>query len=109
VSVHSHNDYWRPVPFFSALSIGCVSVEADVWLVNKTLYIGHERSALTSARILDSLYIQPLLDVLHRQNPPSAFGTSSEKAHGVFDAAASQTFYLWVDLAIRRASIAAAP
>lgn len=28
---HSHNDYWRPVPFYSALSVGGVSVEADVW------------------------------------------------------------------------------
>lgn len=96
--MHSHNDYWRPVPFFSALSVGCVSAEADVWLVNKTLYIGHERSALTTTRTLNSLYIQPLLDVLRRQNPPSAFITSPERAHGAFDAAASQTFYLWVDV-----------
>lgn len=96
--MHSHNDYWRPVPFYSALSVGSVSVEADVFLVNKTLYIGHERSALTSTRTLDSLYVQPLLNVLRRQNPASAFVTSPESAHGVFDTAASQTFYLWVDV-----------
>lgn len=98
VPVHSHNDYWRPVPFFSALSAGCVSVEADVWLVNQTLYIGHERSALTTTRTFDSLYIQPLLDVLSRQNPPSAFVTPPQEAHGVFDTASSQAFYLWVDV-----------
>lgn len=96
--MHSHNDYWRPVPFFSALSLGCISVEADVWLVNNTLYIGHERSALASARTFDSLYIQPLLEVLGRQNPRSAFVTSPQDPHGVFDAAATQTFYLWVDV-----------
>ena len=28
---HSHNDYWRPLPFYSALAAGGVSVEADVW------------------------------------------------------------------------------
>lgn len=36
---HSHNDYWRDLPFYSALSVGAVSVEADVWLVNGTLYV----------------------------------------------------------------------
>lgn len=30
--IHSHNDYWRDVPLFSALSHGVTSVEADVWL-----------------------------------------------------------------------------
>ncbi|KAK5278230.1 hypothetical protein LTR40_009410, partial [Exophiala xenobiotica] len=35
--IHSHNDYWRDIPFYSALSVGCVSVEADVWLYNNTL------------------------------------------------------------------------
>ncbi|KAI1033249.1 hypothetical protein LB503_008458, partial [Fusarium chuoi] len=30
VMCHSHNDYWRPHPLFSALSVGCASVEADV-------------------------------------------------------------------------------
>ena len=98
VPVHSHNDYWRPVPFYSALSHGCVSVEADVWLVNRTLYIGHERTALTPSRTLDSLYIQPLLSVLRRQNPVSPFVTASQRPHGVYDAAESQTFYLWIDI-----------
>jgi hypothetical protein len=38
--IHSHNDYWRDVPFYSALSVGAFSVEADVWLLNDTLYVG---------------------------------------------------------------------
>jgi hypothetical protein len=37
--VHSHNDYWRDVPFYTALSYGAVSVEADVSLINGTLYV----------------------------------------------------------------------
>jgi len=44
---HSHNDYWRQFPLFSALSVGAVSVEADVWLYNGTL---HVRTSLRSER-----------------------------------------------------------
>jgi len=40
-TVHSHNDYWRPKPFYSALSNGVISVEADVWLYNGTLYVSN--------------------------------------------------------------------
>ena len=53
--IHSHNDCksigsslvpgtntvvdWREVPLLTALSNGVSSVEADVWLVNETLYV----------------------------------------------------------------------
>lgn len=40
-NVHSHNDYWRAKPFYTALSNGVISVEADVWLYNGTLYVCH--------------------------------------------------------------------
>ncbi|RVX70387.1 hypothetical protein B0A52_05886 [Exophiala mesophila] len=96
--IHSHNDYWRDVPFYSALSVGAISVEADVWLINGTLYVGHEESALTETRTLDTLYIQPILDVVRRQNPTSAFVTDGPTKHGVFDASADQTLYLFIDL-----------
>ncbi|CAC9894164.1 unnamed protein product, partial [Aureobasidium pullulans] len=69
-TVHSHNDYWRPKPFYSALSNGVISVEADVWLYNGTLY---------------------------KQNPSSPFVTAPTK-NGVFDTDAGQTLYLWVDV-----------
>ena len=95
--IHSHNDYWRDVPFYTALSVGCVSVEADVWLYNGTLYVGHEQSALTPARTFASLYVQPILSVLARENPSSAFVTSPTK-HGVFDTDSTQTLYLFVDV-----------
>ncbi|KAF2496756.1 hypothetical protein BU16DRAFT_525894 [Lophium mytilinum] len=94
---HSHNDYWRDVPFYSALSYGGVSTEGDVWLINGTLFVGHEESALTEARTLDSLYIQPILDTLHRQNPVTKFAPSPTK-HGVFDTSSGQTLYFFVDV-----------
>lgn len=98
-SFHSHNDYWRPVPFYSALSAGAISVEADVWLYNGTLHVGHEVSALTEERTFDSLYIQPILSVLHGQNPNSSFlaGGATTK-NGVYDTSSGQTLYLFVDV-----------
>jgi hypothetical protein len=97
-AVHSHNDYWRPLPFWSALAIGAVSIEADVWLYNGTLHVGHEQSALTDARTFDSLYIQPILSVLRLQNPNSSFVTSPPTKNGVYDTSSGQTLYLFVDV-----------
>lgn len=74
-----------------------MSVEADVWLYSDTLYVGHEASALTSTRTFDSLYIQPILDTLRRENPTSQFVTGTTR-NGVFDTASTQTLYLWVDV-----------
>ncbi|KAH2314991.1 hypothetical protein KXV92_006722 [Aspergillus fumigatus] len=90
------SDYWRDVPFYTALSQGCISTEADVWLYNGTLYVGHDTSSLTEERTLESLYINPILDVLKRQNPRSRFVTSPTN-NGVFDTSVSQTLYLFID------------
>jgi len=95
--IHSHNDYWRDIPFYTALSVGCVSVEADVWQYNDTLYVGHEQSALTPARTFDSLYIQPILDTLHRENPTTQFVSKATK-NGVYDTSSGTTLFLFVDL-----------
>ncbi|KAL6239445.1 hypothetical protein BDW75DRAFT_119337 [Aspergillus navahoensis] len=96
IPVHSHNDYWRDVPLYTALSLGCISVEADVWLYNGTLHVGHDESSLTDERTFESLYINPILDVLERQNPKSKFLTAPTR-NGVFDTSTDQTLYLWVD------------
>jgi hypothetical protein len=88
---------WRDVPFYTALSVGAISIEADVWLYNGTLFIGHEQGALTKSRTFESLYINPILDVLKRQNPDSKFLTAPTR-NGVFDASGGQTLYLFVDL-----------
>ncbi|CAG8955486.1 hypothetical protein HYFRA_00010353 [Hymenoscyphus fraxineus] len=95
--IHSHNDYWRDIPFYSALSQGAISIEADVWLYNGTLHIGHEQGALTNERTFDRLYVSPILDVLKRQNPKSRF-LPAPTHNGVFDTDAGQTLYLFVDL-----------
>lgn len=91
-----HQD-WRPIPLYTALSYGAVSIEADVWLYENELYIGHHREALSADRTFKSLYIDPLLDVLKKMNPPSKFGEYNA-INGVWDTASSQTLYLFVDL-----------
>ncbi|KAJ5776977.1 hypothetical protein N7520_000223 [Penicillium odoratum] len=97
IPVHSHNDYWRQEPFWTGLSKGCTSTEADVWLYNGTLYVGHDQSALTKDRTLESLYINPILDVLNRQNPGSPFVTEPTK-NGVWDTTPDQTLYFFIDV-----------
>ncbi|RJE24437.1 hypothetical protein PHISCL_03241 [Aspergillus sclerotialis] len=98
VGCHSHNDYWRRVPLFSALQAGCISVEADVWLFDDELYVGHSTSALTPKRTLRSMYIDPLVEILDRQNPVTRFhGKVDRPFNGVFDTDPSQTLALLVD------------
>ncbi|RDK39809.1 hypothetical protein M752DRAFT_320685 [Aspergillus phoenicis ATCC 13157] len=98
VACHSHNDYWRPVPLFSALQAGCTGVEADVWLVDNELYVGHTMSALTPQRTLRNLYINPLLRILEQQNPITDLHPQRDSPpQGVFDMDPSQTLILLID------------
>lgn len=95
---HSHNDYWRKEPLFSALSVGCTGVEADVWLYDEDLYVGHTAASLTSNRTLRSLYIDPLLKILDKQNPVTDFHPTLDRPrNGVFDTAPRQTLVLLID------------
>ncbi|XXG95523.1 hypothetical protein Hte_001787 [Hypoxylon texense] len=58
VACHSHNDYDHDIPLFQALSAGCVGIEADVWLVNGDVSIGHILP--TIGRTLALQYVNPL-------------------------------------------------
>ncbi len=57
---HAHNDYEHPRPFFEAAELGFGSIEADVWLVNDTLFVAHDRKDIRPGRTLEKLYLQPL-------------------------------------------------
>ncbi|PBP17957.1 hypothetical protein BUE80_DR011341 [Diplocarpon rosae] len=102
IACHSHNDYWRRVPLFSALRAGCISVEADVWLFpgggdgDGELYVGHNRASLTPNRTFAALYIDPLVRILENQNPSTEF--SNETVNGVFDVDPGQSLTLLVDI-----------
>lgn len=95
IPCHSHNDYWRRIPLFEAIHYGCTGVEADVWLFDDDLYVGHDTASLTRNRTFRSLYINPLVDILDKQNPQTEFNNSTR--NGVFDEDPSQTLVLLVD------------
>jgi rRNA biogenesis protein RRP5 len=83
---------------YSALQAGCIGVEADVWLVEDELYVGHSKSSLAPNRTLKNLYINPLLDVLAKQNPTTKFHPKPDSPpNGVFDTDHAQTLVLLVD------------
>ncbi|KAJ5692025.1 hypothetical protein N7462_001448 [Penicillium macrosclerotiorum] len=76
VACHSHNDYWRRVPLFSALAAGCISVEADIWLDGDDLRVGHTLRTVLPGQTLRTLYLNPLLDILERHNQPPTLTTT---------------------------------
>ncbi|CEQ42562.1 SPOSA6832_04389 [Sporobolomyces salmonicolor] len=100
-SIHSHNDYWRQVPLFDALSYGCKSFEADIHLIDGSdeLYVGHKKASLTSSRTLKSLYLDPLEEVLRMQNPINALATNETSGliNGVYDVDPSQSVQFILD------------
>ena len=98
IPCHSHNDYWRTVPLFSAIEAGCIGVEADIWLFEEELFVGHSIQSLTRNRTLNSLYIKPLLDILSNQNPKDTlFREEGSRLHGVFDTNPEQSLILLID------------
>ncbi|KAI0858833.1 hypothetical protein F4860DRAFT_526725 [Xylaria cubensis] len=97
---HSHNDYLRKTPLFTALVAGCMSVEADVWLSDDEddLLIGHTRNSLTSTKTLRSMYIEPLLEILNGQNPTWAASSVYDRAKGIFATQPNTTVVLLIDV-----------
>lgn len=97
VQCHSHNDYWRKVPLFDALSAGCVGVEADVWLdkTSNDLLVGHRASSLSADRTLQSLYIWPLTTILTRINDGANFFVPRS---GVFETRPNASLTLLIDV-----------
>lgn len=95
IPCHSHNDYWRGQPLFDAIRWGCTGVEADVWLFDGELYVGHHKAELAENRTLRTLYIDPLVKLLDRSDRSSQ--ASRSKPNGVFDSDPAQTLVLLID------------
>lgn len=57
---HAHNDYLHGRPLQQALAAGFRSVEADVFVSDGDLFVGHDRWMLRPGRTLDRLYLAPL-------------------------------------------------
>lgn len=60
---HAHNDYLHERPLLDALEHGFTSVEADVFLVDGELLVGHSRPELRPERTLERLYLKPLREL----------------------------------------------
>lgn len=67
-NAHAHNDYEHPLPLWNALQHGFMSVEADVWLINGTLFVKHFKPKnVEKTPTLEKLYLQPLSDIISKQ------------------------------------------
>lgn len=67
-NAHAHNDYAHARPLLDALDQGFTSVEADIFLVNGKLLVGHHVLELRPARTLEALYLQPLAARIQTRN-----------------------------------------
>ncbi|KAH7122567.1 hypothetical protein B0J11DRAFT_569360 [Dendryphion nanum] len=83
VACHSHNDYERDRALFSALSAGCISVEADIWPNAGKLNVGHSNPG-SGGQTLQDLYLNPLKSLI-------------DERKAVFPKKPSQGLYLLVD------------
>lgn len=98
IMCHSHNDYWRREPLFSAIRAGCTGVEADVWHFDGELYVAHTIAGIRQNRTLESLYLNPLRDILDQQNViPEFLGPISRPRSGVFAAHPRQSLVFLID------------
>jgi hypothetical protein len=57
---HAHNDYLHPRPLADAIEHGFRSVESDIWLVDGSLLVAHDRQDATAGKTLQRLYLDPL-------------------------------------------------
>lgn len=60
IRAHAHNDYHHPRPLLDALDHGFCSVEADIFLVDGQLLVGHVPAELKPERTLQAFYLDPL-------------------------------------------------
>ncbi|KAL8767657.1 MAG: hypothetical protein Q9209_005916 [Squamulea sp. 1 TL-2023] len=101
IPCHAHNDYEQPLPLYNALNAGCISVEADIWLQDGDLLIGHEENSLELSRTLGSLYLEPLVSILKDRNSNRNFNDGADRSgslKGVYPASSSISLTLLIDV-----------
>ena len=63
---YAHNDYERRRPLAGSLALGFRGAEADVFLVNAVLRVGHSARAAAAGPTLEATYLQPLRAIAAR-------------------------------------------
>lgn len=59
---HAHNDYQHPRPLLDALDHGFCNIEADIFLMDGELVVGHSLLEARAGRRLETYYLDPLLE-----------------------------------------------
>ncbi len=77
ILIHSHNDYCRRVPFYQAYAQGVYSIEADLFLHEGQLLVGHDPEDLASDMTFEGLYVEPIV-TLYARNGGRAWRGSDE-------------------------------
>ncbi|HVM88756.1 MAG TPA: hypothetical protein VMT76_11260 [Puia sp.] len=67
-NAHSHNDYQQKKPFTLAYDNLFGSMEADIFLVRDSLFVGHEESDVLRHRLLTDLYLDSLKKYIRENN-----------------------------------------
>ena len=84
VSIHSHNDYDRTVPFYEAYSQHCISIEADVFLQDGEILVAHNRKDVSAERSLRTMYIEPIVKIF-RENGGRMWKGSDDRLQLMID------------------------
>lgn len=71
----AHRDSAHHRPLLDALDAGFTAVEADLWLRDGQLLIGHDEVDLNPSRTLASTYLRPLAELSRTAALPTADGT----------------------------------
>lgn len=87
---HAHNDYEYARPLLDALDQGFCSVEADIFLRDGQLLVGHHAKDLKPERTLEKLYLAPLQQRISKNNG-SVYSTK-------------QRFFLFIDIKTEEAT-----
>ena len=74
--IHAHNDYQKPAPLSNAVRYKAFAIEADIYLSGMKLLVAHDKKELATAPSLDSLYLQPIINLFRRHQ-----GTISEDSN----------------------------
>jgi alkaline phosphatase len=74
---HSHNDYYQERPFFTAYENYFGSIEVDIWAVDGELYVAHDKEEIDPDKTIESMYLQPVIDVF-RENGGKAWNDTDD-------------------------------
>lgn len=77
VLIHLHNDYAQRVPFYQAYAQQVSSIEADVFLHDGQLLVGHDVEDLRADMTFEALYVEPIVTLFAR-NGGRAFRDSDQ-------------------------------